>query len=95
MLPWGKAIRADGGCLAGSALSMDRAVAGFAALGGATLPDALLAATRNPARLLDSPDICRSLLPGQPANLFRFRRRRGEIEVLAVWAAGMEVYARP
>jgi N-acetylglucosamine-6-phosphate deacetylase len=55
--------------LAGSVLTMDRAVANLQAFTGATLATAVRLATINPATMLglDSP-----LAPGQPANFNRF-----------------------
>ncbi|MEN6546396.1 MAG: hypothetical protein ABFE07_10170, partial [Armatimonadia bacterium] len=88
----GKVIRADGGCLGGSALSMDRAVAGFMALSGAGLADALRAASENPARLLGGRSLCRAVAPGQPANLFSFHQEAGSITVKATFIAGTQTY---
>jgi N-acetylglucosamine-6-phosphate deacetylase len=41
-----------GGVLAGTTLTLDEAVRGWVALAGATLPEALAAASERPARLL-------------------------------------------
>jgi N-acetylglucosamine-6-phosphate deacetylase len=55
--------------LAGSVLTMDRAVANLQRFTGATLSTALHLATHNPAALLDLPN---PLAPGQPASFNRF-----------------------
>ena len=94
LLPSGKVVKADGACLAGSALGMDRAVANFMRLGGATLEDALRAAAANPARLLGGAGMCAAVATGEPANLVRFRMLDGVLEIEAVWLAGENVYAR-
>ena len=65
LLPSGKVIRADGGCLAGSAVSMNRAVCVFMQFSGASLADALRAATYTPARLLGRPGICANWRPAK------------------------------
>jgi N-acetylglucosamine-6-phosphate deacetylase len=85
LLPSGKAIKADGACLAGAAVGMDRIVAGFMALAGATLEEALRAAVANPARLLGRAEICRAVEPGQPASLVSFRLEDGAVRVEAVY----------
>jgi N-acetylglucosamine-6-phosphate deacetylase len=57
--------------LAGSVLTMDRAVANFCQFTGATLADATRLASHNPAAMLGRPELTR-LAPGSPANLNRF-----------------------
>jgi N-acetylglucosamine-6-phosphate deacetylase len=59
--------------LAGSVLTMDRAVANFCQFTGATLADATRLASHNPAAMLGRPELTR-LAPGSPANLNRFDR---------------------
>jgi N-acetylglucosamine-6-phosphate deacetylase len=59
--------RLDDGRLAGSTLSMDRAVRNLCAL-GATLPEAVHAAARAPALLAGRPDLG-LLAPGAPADV--------------------------
>jgi N-acetylglucosamine-6-phosphate deacetylase len=61
------ACRLENGTLAGSVLTMDRAVRELVAL-GAPLPDAIAAATLTPARLLGRDDLGR-LEPGLPADV--------------------------
>jgi len=57
--------------LAGSGLTMDRAVANLQQFTGATLADATRLASYNPAAMLGQPELTR-LAPGSPANLNRF-----------------------
>lgn len=88
LLPNGKVIRADGACLAGSAVSMNRAVCVFMQFAGVSLADALHAATRSPARLLGRPGICAELVPGQRANLLRARFHPDALEVDSLYLGG-------
>lgn len=57
--------------LAGSVLTMDRAVANLRQFTGAALGDATRLASHNPAAMLGHPELTR-LAPGSPANLNRF-----------------------
>lgn len=57
--------------LAGSVLTLDRAVANLRQFTGATLADATRLASHNPAAMLGRPELTR-LAPGSPANLNRF-----------------------
>ena len=57
--------------LAGSGLTMDRALANLQQFTGATLADATRLASYNPAAMLGQPELTR-LAPGSPANLNRF-----------------------
>lgn len=59
--------------LAGSVLTMDRAVTNFCQFTGATVGDATRLASHNPAAMLGRPELTR-LAPGSPANLNRFDR---------------------
>ena len=86
LLATGKVIRADGGSLAGSALSMDRAVAMFRQLSGLPWEDALAAATANPAALLGK-GVCRAVAPGQPANLIQVETDAGTLRVQSTHVA--------
>jgi N-acetylglucosamine-6-phosphate deacetylase len=92
LLPTGKVVKVGDTCLAGSAASMDGVVAGFMRLAGAGIEDAVRAATLNPARIIDSPQACRAVAPGQPANLVAFHTERDKLKVRTVWAAGEEVF---
>ena len=58
-----------GGVLAGSLLTLDRALANFVAFTGAPLDQALRLLTANPAAMTGLTGQAGSLAPGQPANL--------------------------
>lgn len=92
LLPGGKVIRADGDCLAGSAVSMNRVVRVFMDFTGASLADALRAATYNPVRLLGYPGMCAELAPGQAANLLCSRPGPAALEIETLYLSGDEVY---
>jgi N-acetylglucosamine-6-phosphate deacetylase len=96
LLPSGKVAQVDGSSLAGSALTMNRAVALFRDLSGAPLADAIEAAAGNPARLIagcaGAGDLCAAIVPGLAANLIVARPAPGELTIEAVYAAGEEVY---
>lgn len=83
------AVRLADGTLAGSSLTMDRAVANLVDLGGAGLAEALGAASRVPARVLGRDG--GALRPGAPADLVLLDRALRVTEVLV---AGKPV-ARP
>ena len=57
------------GVIAGSVLTLDRAVRNFAAFTGTELPTALRLATRNPAELLGIATTHGSLAPGSRADV--------------------------
>jgi N-acetylglucosamine-6-phosphate deacetylase len=75
----GQAVRDAGGTLAGSALTMDRAVRAMVALGGARLEDALAMASTIPAAAIGLADTGR-LAPGLRADL-------------TLWSTNVEVTA--
>ncbi len=82
------------GVLAGSVLTLDRAVANFSRYTGLDLPATTLLASRNPARLLGLEEQL-ALGPGQPANFNRYTPNgdlagtilRGQV-VPARWSGG-------
>jgi N-acetylglucosamine-6-phosphate deacetylase len=97
--PPGAAARLADGTLAGSALTMDRAISNVVARAGASLEEAVEAASTNPARLLGLADRG-SIAPGMRADLVALKRS-GEsspaavepatvepVTVEAVWVAG-------
>ena len=92
LLPNGKLIKADGACLGGSALGMDRAVALYMQLSGAPLAEALASATHSPAKLLEGRGLCAEIAPGEPANLILAHYRPEGLAVEATWLRGEEVY---
>jgi N-acetylglucosamine-6-phosphate deacetylase len=75
----GQSVRLEDGTLAGSTLTMDRAVRAMVSLGGARLEDALAMASTVPAGLAGLPDTGR-LAGGQAADL-------------ALWSASLEIEA--
>ena len=81
-------VRADG-TLAGSALRMDVAVANMVSA-GASLPEAVAAATRIPADLIGRPELGR-IAPGALADLAWLD---DDLRTRATWVAGDLVYSR-
>ena len=94
LLPTGQVVMADRHSMAGSALTMDRAVSRFMEFTAASLTDALRAATANPARLLQRFEMCQEVAEGQLANLTLFRMNNGAMQVEATVVAGETVYSR-
>ena len=93
LLPSGQVVTADRQCMAGSALSMNRAVTVFENFAGVSLSEALQAATANPGRLLRRDGICTDLAPAQPANLVTFRPQVSALRIETVLLQGEQVYA--
>ena len=76
--------------LAGSTLTLERAVMNCARFAEIEPAQALEAATTNPARLFKG---CGGLLePGRPANLIRYRIRSGWMEIVETYVAGRMVF---
>ncbi|MGH9403534.1 MAG: N-acetylglucosamine-6-phosphate deacetylase [Terriglobia bacterium] len=94
LLPTGQVVTDDRQSMAGSALSMNRALAAFQGCAGISLSEALQAATANPARLLGRGGICTDLASGQPANLVTFRPEENALSVETVLLQAKKVYAR-
>ena len=80
--------------LAGSALTMDRAISNVMRTAGLSLRDAVTLATRNPARVGRVPSRQRGLNPGERADLVRFRLNEatGQINILETFLAGQRVF---
>ena len=93
LLPSGEVVTLDRQSMAGSALSMNRAVMVFAKFAGAALSEALQAAATNPGKLLRRDGICTDLVAGQPANLALFRTEPDALRVGTVLLRGEQVYA--
>jgi N-acetylglucosamine-6-phosphate deacetylase len=74
--------------MAGSSVSMNRAVAVFLAYGGVSLEEAICAATRNPGRLLQDAEICSDVKVGQPANLVLFQPEPDRLKIESIVSAG-------
>jgi N-acetylglucosamine-6-phosphate deacetylase len=85
---------AGGSRLAGSALTMDRAIANVMRTAGLSLRDAVTLATRNPARVGRVPSRQRGLNPGERADLVRFRLDEvtGQITILETFLNGQRVF---
>jgi N-acetylglucosamine-6-phosphate deacetylase len=80
--------------LAGSALSMDRAIGNTVRQTGVSLAEAVTMATRNPARIGKIPGRQRGLAPGERADLavFRFDASTKTVAVEATYAGGELVF---
>src|SRR5579863_9294256 len=89
-------VRLRGGTrLAGSALSMDRALQNVMQIAGLNLREAITLATRNPARLGRIASRQRGLNPGERADLVRFRYSQDthEIKIVETFLAGHRIGA--
>lgn len=87
----GRVVRVGSSSMAGSSLSMNRAVIVFKEATGVSLADAVRAATRNPAELLRHEGVCVEISPGQPANLILFRPGTASLEIESIWLCGENV----
>ena len=88
-------VRLLGGTrLAGSALKMNDAIANTVRIARISLSEAVTLATKNPARVGRIASRQRGLVPGDRADIVRFRfdEEAGRIEVLETWFAGRRVY---
>ena len=91
-------VRLLGGTrLAGSALKMNDAIANVMRIARISLGEAITLATKNPARVGRIASRQRGLVPGDRADIVRFRvvEETGRIEVLETWFAGRRVYGAP
>lgn len=93
LLPTGQVVTADRRSMAGSALSLARAIRVFMRSAGVPLEDAIRAAAANPAALLGRPQICAAIDAGAPANLVCFRLEPHELRIERVWLGGQPVPA--
>jgi N-acetylglucosamine-6-phosphate deacetylase len=80
--------------LAGSALTMDRAIANVMRTAALSLRDAVTLATRNPARIGRIPSRQRGLNPGDRADLvlFRLDASTGRLKILETYLSGQLVF---
>jgi N-acetylglucosamine-6-phosphate deacetylase len=104
LLPTGQVVtRTAPSSMAGSTLTMDRAIDRYQALGGVSLCEAIAAASTNPARVLArsragssarTGAVCGCVRPGEPANLALWRVDGGQLRVEQVYVhgAGKEQY---
>jgi len=83
----GRAARLTDGTLAGSALTMPRAISNAVSEAGATLDDAVAAASTTPARLLGLSDRG-AIAPGLRADLVALSHSPYGFAVGSVWVAG-------
>jgi N-acetylglucosamine-6-phosphate deacetylase len=85
----------SGSRLAGSALTMDQAIANVMRTASLSLREAVTLASRNPARVGRVPSRQRGLNPGERADLVRFRLEEGtgRIEILETFLSGQQVFA--
>ena len=91
-----QSVRLRGGTrLAGSALTMDRAITNTVKLAGVSLRDAVTMATTNPARAGRIASRQRGLSVADRADLVRFEHdeESGTIRILETWISGERVYA--
>jgi len=88
----GRVTLAGGTRLAGSALTLDRAISNAMHLAGATLAEAIAMATLNPARLGRIPSRQAGLAAGDVADLVEFTLANGAIHIRRVWLAGQQVF---
>jgi N-acetylglucosamine-6-phosphate deacetylase len=92
LLPSGQVVRADRASMAGSSLTMNRAVAVFLQYAQVTLASAIQAATLIPANLLQRTTICSHVAAGQPANLVLFRQQPEALKIETVILRGQCIY---
>jgi N-acetylglucosamine-6-phosphate deacetylase len=86
-------VRLRGGTrLAGSALTMDRAVSNVMRMSGVNLRDAVTMATINPARVCRVSSRRRGLATGDWADFVLFRVVDGNVRVLETWVGGERVF---
>jgi N-acetylglucosamine-6-phosphate deacetylase len=93
LLETGQVVMADRHSMAGSAVSMNRAVKVFMDFAEVTLGQAIRAATTNPSRLLGRYETCSEVAEGQPANLTLFRLGGDRLAIERVILGGETVYA--
>lgn len=80
--------------LAGSALSMDRAIANVMRMAGVNLREAVTMATRNPARVGRIASRQRGLTPGEKADVVLFDvTKEGSLRVRETWVDGAKVFS--
>ncbi|MFP4540110.1 MAG: N-acetylglucosamine-6-phosphate deacetylase [Opitutales bacterium] len=92
LLPSGQVVTADRRSMAGSALTMDRAVAHFRAVTGLSLGEALGPATTVPAAYLPGLGAPAAIAPGEPADFVLFRESEGHLRVEQTYLSGRRVF---
>lgn len=81
----------DGDRLAGSALTMDRAIGNVMRMAGVSLREAVTMATTNAARVGRIGGRMRGLAAGERADLVQFTVEGGEVKVMGTWISGDRV----
>jgi N-acetylglucosamine-6-phosphate deacetylase len=71
---------------------MDRAISNLTTQAGVALRDAVVMATRNPARVGRIAGRLRGLTPGERADVVRFRLEEGGLQVIETFLSGERVY---
>jgi len=92
LLPSGQVVTLDRRSMAGSALSMNRAVGVFMQYAGVSLEEALRAATTNPAHVLKDNNISSQVAEGESANQALFKLGSNTLQVELLLAEGEIVY---
>ncbi|MCW5981207.1 MAG: amidohydrolase family protein [Bryobacteraceae bacterium] len=94
--PGDRVTLVGGDRLAGSALRMDRGIENMMRMAGISLPQALVTATQNPARVARIASRQRGLTPGERADLveFNFDPATKSIEVLRTFLDGELAYSK-
>ena len=94
LLPSGQVITVDGRCMAGSSVTMDRAIAVFTQDAQVPLHSAIRAATANPGDLMRRREYCARIAEGELANLTLFHYDTKALQIEAVIVSGRTVYVR-
>lgn len=92
LLPSGQVVTVEGHSMAGSTLTMDRAISNVMRLAGLSLTEALHCATTTPAEVLNRPSVCARVAVGQPANLAIFSVTDGNLKIKQTLLNGQAVY---
>lgn len=92
LLPSGQVVRKDRKSMAGSALTMDRAITNFRKATGCSLIEALAAATTNPLVALGCREMAEGISSGQPADLVLFEVDRGSLRISETILGGERVW---
>lgn len=93
LLESGKIITGNQGSLAGASLPLRENVRLLQEMTGVPLAQALSLASTVPAEILDTPGLCRKLVPGQPAHLIQFREKKGSLIPEQTLLSGEIVYS--
>jgi N-acetylglucosamine-6-phosphate deacetylase len=89
----GRVVMAGSDRLAGSSLTMNRAIFNVMCFAGASLTAAISMATTNAARVGRVPGRLRALQPGERADLVRFRVEDNRVRIEETYVSGRRVFA--